>query len=202
MHAAHRGEDEALDEIEKERASGSRDTGRNSGLCEGSPTAHCRSVEGESSTMCAALGREYAGKSRRASVRLGSSRFVTLLFYHPRMPWDRRWIGVREAAHPGAAASRWKTGVREARGPPPPVPRKRDLPAAAPALSIDAAPLLGLDPPMGRWFWGVCLALWVLLGAARGARAALACDVVQKHLEGKPPKKLIVVPGRLVNIVV
>ena len=32
--------------------------------------------------------------------------------------------------------------------------------------------------------------------------AALACDVVQKHLEGKPPKKLIVVPGRLVNIVV
>jgi len=32
--------------------------------------------------------------------------------------------------------------------------------------------------------------------------AALACEVVQKHLEGKPPKKLIVVPGRLVNIVV
>ena len=31
--------------------------------------------------------------------------------------------------------------------------------------------------------------------------AALACDVAQKHLEGKAPKKLIVVPGRLVNIV-
>jgi len=31
--------------------------------------------------------------------------------------------------------------------------------------------------------------------------AALACEVAQKHLEGKPPKKLIVVPGRLVNIV-
>jgi leucyl-tRNA synthetase len=32
--------------------------------------------------------------------------------------------------------------------------------------------------------------------------AALASEVVQKHLEGNPPKKLIVVPGRLVNIVV
>ncbi|MFZ4535322.1 leucine--tRNA ligase [Propionivibrio sp.] len=32
--------------------------------------------------------------------------------------------------------------------------------------------------------------------------AALASEVVQKHLEGKSPKKLIVVPGRLVNIVV
>ncbi len=31
--------------------------------------------------------------------------------------------------------------------------------------------------------------------------AALACDAAQKHLEGKAPKKLIVVPGRLVNIV-
>ncbi len=30
----------------------------------------------------------------------------------------------------------------------------------------------------------------------------LASDVAQKHLEGKPPKKLIVVPGRLVNLVV
>jgi leucyl-tRNA synthetase len=32
--------------------------------------------------------------------------------------------------------------------------------------------------------------------------AAAASDVAQKHLEGKAPKKLIVVPGRLVNIVV
>jgi len=31
--------------------------------------------------------------------------------------------------------------------------------------------------------------------------AAMACEVAQKHLEGKAPKKLIVVPGRLVNIV-
>lgn len=31
---------------------------------------------------------------------------------------------------------------------------------------------------------------------------ALASEVAQKHLEGKAPKKLIVVPGRLVNIVV
>ncbi len=30
----------------------------------------------------------------------------------------------------------------------------------------------------------------------------LASEVAQKHLEGKAPKKLIVVPGRLVNIVV
>ncbi len=32
--------------------------------------------------------------------------------------------------------------------------------------------------------------------------AALASDTVQKHSEGKPPKKVVVVPGRLVNIVV
>ena len=32
--------------------------------------------------------------------------------------------------------------------------------------------------------------------------AALASDVAQKHLEGKAPKKVVVVPGRLVNIVV
>jgi leucyl-tRNA synthetase len=31
--------------------------------------------------------------------------------------------------------------------------------------------------------------------------AALACEVARKHLAGKPPKKLVVVPGRLVNIV-
>ena len=32
--------------------------------------------------------------------------------------------------------------------------------------------------------------------------AALANDVVQKHLEGRVPKKLVVVPGRLINVVV
>ncbi|MDQ1315875.1 MAG: leucyl-tRNA synthetase, partial [Pseudomonadota bacterium] len=32
--------------------------------------------------------------------------------------------------------------------------------------------------------------------------AALASEAVQKYLEGKPPKKVVVVPGRLVNIVV
>ncbi|MDR3087098.1 MAG: leucine--tRNA ligase, partial [Azoarcus sp.] len=32
--------------------------------------------------------------------------------------------------------------------------------------------------------------------------AALSCDAAQKHLEGKSPKKVIVVPGRLVNIVI
>ena len=31
---------------------------------------------------------------------------------------------------------------------------------------------------------------------------ALNCDAAQKHLEGKAPKKVIVVPGRLVNLVV
>ena len=41
-------------------------------------------------------------------------------------------------------------------------------------------------------------------GADRAAieTAALACEVAQKHLAGKAPGKLIVVPGRLVNIVV
>jgi len=32
--------------------------------------------------------------------------------------------------------------------------------------------------------------------------AALASEVAQKYLEGKPPKKVVVVPGRLVNIVI
>jgi leucyl-tRNA synthetase len=32
--------------------------------------------------------------------------------------------------------------------------------------------------------------------------AALASDAVQKYLEGQPPKKVVVVPGRLVNIVI
>jgi leucyl-tRNA synthetase len=31
--------------------------------------------------------------------------------------------------------------------------------------------------------------------------AALACEAARKHLAGAAPKKLIVVPGRLVNIV-
>ena len=32
--------------------------------------------------------------------------------------------------------------------------------------------------------------------------AALASESAQKYLEGKPPKKVVVVPGRLVNLVV
>ena len=46
--------------------------------------------------------------------------------------------------------------------------------------------------------------LRVPAGADKAAieKAALACDVAQKHLAGKAPGKLIVVPGRLVNIVV
>ena len=31
--------------------------------------------------------------------------------------------------------------------------------------------------------------------------AALASEKVQKHLQGREPRKLIIVPGRLVNIV-
>lgn len=31
--------------------------------------------------------------------------------------------------------------------------------------------------------------------------AALACEAAQKHMEGKPARKVVVVPGRLVNIV-
>ena len=46
--------------------------------------------------------------------------------------------------------------------------------------------------------------LRVAAGADKAAieAAALGCEVAIKHLEGKAPKKLIVVPGRLVNIVV
>ncbi|MFZ2853863.1 MAG: class I tRNA ligase family protein, partial [Rhodocyclaceae bacterium] len=45
--------------------------------------------------------------------------------------------------------------------------------------------------------------LRVPAGADKAAieAAALACETAQKHLEGQAPKKLIVVPGRLVNIV-
>ena len=32
-------------------------------------------------------------------------------------------------------------------------------------------------------------------------RAALELDVVQKALDGKPPRKVIVVPQRIVNVV-
>ena len=32
--------------------------------------------------------------------------------------------------------------------------------------------------------------------------AALASETAQKYMEGKPAKKVVVVPGRLVNIVV
>jgi len=41
-------------------------------------------------------------------------------------------------------------------------------------------------------------------GASREAveSTALANPAVQKFCEGKPPKKVIVVPGRLVNLVV
>ena len=45
------------------------------------------------------------------------------------------------------------------------------------------------------------------LTIARGAdqltveQAALALDFVQKALEGKSPRKVIVVPGRIVNVV-
>jgi leucyl-tRNA synthetase len=31
--------------------------------------------------------------------------------------------------------------------------------------------------------------------------AALASEAVQKYLAGQPPKKVVVVPGRLVNVV-
>jgi leucyl-tRNA synthetase len=31
--------------------------------------------------------------------------------------------------------------------------------------------------------------------------AALACEAVQRHLEGRDPRRVIVVPGRLVNVV-
>jgi leucyl-tRNA synthetase len=39
------------------------------------------------------------------------------------------------------------------------------------------------------------------ISSADAEKAALASESVQKHLEGKQPKKVIVVPGRLVNIV-
>ncbi|MDR2112608.1 MAG: leucine--tRNA ligase [Candidatus Accumulibacter sp.] len=46
--------------------------------------------------------------------------------------------------------------------------------------------------------------LTVPAGADKAAieSAALACEAAQKHLQGKAPKKAIVVPGRLVNLVI
>ena len=46
--------------------------------------------------------------------------------------------------------------------------------------------------------------LCVPAGADKAAieAAALNSEVAQKHLEGKAPKKVVVVPGRLINIVV
>jgi leucyl-tRNA synthetase len=46
------------------------------------------------------------------------------------------------------------------------------------------------------------------IAVARGAldgeieAAVLALDAVKRALDGKPPKKVIVVPGRIVNVVV
>ena len=46
--------------------------------------------------------------------------------------------------------------------------------------------------------------LTIARDADQGAveKAALALDFVQKALEGKPPRKVIVVPQRIVNVVV
>ena len=39
-------------------------------------------------------------------------------------------------------------------------------------------------------------------GNAEIEAAVLALEAVKKALEGKPPKKVIIVPGRIVNVVV
>ena len=39
------------------------------------------------------------------------------------------------------------------------------------------------------------------MGQAEVEQAVLADEAVQKFLNGQPPKKLIVVPGRIVNVV-
>jgi leucyl-tRNA synthetase len=46
-------------------------------------------------------------------------------------------------------------------------------------------------------------AIWVAANADKGQieATALASDAVQKQAEGAAPKKVIVVPGRLVNVV-
>ena len=46
------------------------------------------------------------------------------------------------------------------------------------------------------------ITLPVNVSDADAKAAALASEAVQKHLEGKPPRKVIVVPGKLVNIVI
>ena len=40
------------------------------------------------------------------------------------------------------------------------------------------------------------------IGEGEAKSAALASEAVQKYLQGKEPRKVILVPGRLVNIVV
>jgi len=40
------------------------------------------------------------------------------------------------------------------------------------------------------------------VAAADAESAALALEQVQKWLEGKPPKKVVFVPGRMINVVV
>ena len=42
----------------------------------------------------------------------------------------------------------------------------------------------------------------VSIGEGEAKSAALASEAVQKYLQGKEPRKVILVPGRLVNIVV
>jgi len=39
-------------------------------------------------------------------------------------------------------------------------------------------------------------------GEAEIKAAVLALDAVKKALDGKPPKKVIIVPGRIINVVV
>ncbi|MEW5974633.1 MAG: leucine--tRNA ligase [Acidobacteriota bacterium] len=46
------------------------------------------------------------------------------------------------------------------------------------------------------------LAAPVDLSEAEAKRLALSSEAVQRHLDGKPPRKVIYVPGRLVNVVV
>jgi leucyl-tRNA synthetase len=40
------------------------------------------------------------------------------------------------------------------------------------------------------------------ISEAEARQLALSSEIVQKHLEGKPPRKVILVPGKLVNIVI
>ena len=47
----------------------------------------------------------------------------------------------------------------------------------------------------------VCLSVLTFTVAAVVEKAALELDFVQKALEGRPPRKVIVVPQRIVNVV-